>query len=167
MSTNTAAFTPIATVNLTVDPIANTWTYALGSGNSQSMACTSQFADVPKNTQGSITVNISSSNSSYTVAFQSAPLSFPNGTPSWYSYSLAPGNAQATINDNNNPSSATSTTYQFNIQAAYTPVGGKSATNFTSPDPTIVNAGTGGYHRWHFPVAQSAGQERERVPAQV
>ncbi len=153
-------------VTVTVTPPAPgstqyTWSYAIGTGGSQTLELGSQFASMTRGSATNITITLQSSVSTDEVVFQSStqtlpsqqgpPLTFctwDNETienPEWYP-SSPPAGGNASISFTDNSPNAHKRTYYFYINAVYIPLGSTATTGtlITSPDPTIVNSSTSG-----------------------
>lgn len=149
--------TLMATFTVTVTRNTNSGAYTWTWGNSQAINCNTNVATVPANTTGTITVNIQSGTLGDSVVFDFlTPVKFTNGSggsitpPAWYSCSGG-GTSTITITDTNTNSPSATDTYTFFLHSSYTPSGEKAASR-DSPDPTIINTGTGGDRCYSFPL---------------
>lgn len=141
----------MATFDTTVDVLVTksssgvTWEYSLDGGILQSGPLT--IATIHPGDTLNVTLNILAGVEGDQCVFQSTPLTFfrPTDpptpfTPEWYDPTLSNDNATLTFTDSDNNSGHQA--YSFLIHATYTQVASTSQ-SIDSPDPTIVNEGTG------------------------
>jgi hypothetical protein len=121
------ASNPTVTVNY--NPNTGAWTYG-GSINANNGIA------VP---QGSNTVTFNLTSPSGAVFSSSSPLTWPGGQPSCVSGVSGAGTTTVSFTDNN--TNSTTTPVDYSVLLTITLSDGKSA---TSPDPTLINEGTGG-----------------------
>jgi hypothetical protein len=153
----------MADYNITVtvpSSATGTWYFSVNQGANQT-GCIN-LANVPEGEEKSFALTLQPATAGATVAFnplQPTPptppaLQFFNWkgqvltNPMWYSPELTTNNTVLTFTDDS--LNAKKRTYYFKINATY------NGTQVTSPDPTIINAGTGG-------TSPIYGEEHEEV----
>jgi len=143
----------MATYNITVtvpSSSTGTWLFSVDGGPNQT-GCVN-LANVPYNESITFQLTLQPATTGDTVAYNTTtPLQFVGwqgqnlDNPMWYVPSLSSNNTVLTFTDDS--LNVNERTYIFKINATYTPNGG-TGTPVTSPDPTIINAGTGGDPTW-------------------
>jgi len=147
----------MANYNITVtvpSSSSGTWLFSVNGGPSQT-GCVN-LADVPYNESITFQLTLQPATAGDTVAYNPAPppppLLFVDwqgqtlSDPMWYNPVFSSSNNNTVLNVvtfTDDSLNVNKRTYYFRINALYTPNGG-TGTLQTSPDPTIINAGTGG-----------------------
>jgi hypothetical protein len=149
----------MANCNVTVtvpSSSSGTWSYAVNGGVAQT-GCIN-LAEVAQDDTLTFVLTLQPETSGATVAFDTTtPLQFVNwknqnlNNPMWYDPELSSNNTVLTFTDDS--LNVYKRTYYFKINATY------NGASRTSPDPTIINAGTGGtsplYTEEHQAVKES------------
>jgi hypothetical protein len=139
----------MATYNITVTVPSSpggTWLFSVDGGPNET-GCVN-LADVPYNESITFQLTLQPENTGDTVAYNTTtPLQFVGwqgqnlSNPMWYNPSLSSSNNNSVLNVltfTDDSLNVDKRTYIFKINATY------NGTPETSPDPTIINAGTGG-----------------------